>query len=293
VEHCSLSLPIDGALDLRATLRPLNGTFSPDGWWLTARTPDGPASLRVRRTRDRVLGDVWGEGGTWLSARLGRICGLLDDPSSFSTDHPIVAELHHRHPGSRFGRTGLVFDALVNGIVGQKVTGHEAHAAIYGLTRRFGDPAPGPNQNLRLPPDPVRVAEAPYWEFHDLHLEKRRADVLRTVAASATRIEALAGAYPAEAEKVLLGFPGIGPWTVSKTLAPSHGDADQVDVGDFHLKHMVVFHLTGRPRGTDDEMLELLEPFRPHRGRVARLLHTLGHAPKFGARMTPRDITKM
>jgi hypothetical protein len=40
-------------------------------------------------------------------------------------------------------------------------------------------------------------------------------------------------------------------------------------------------------------MLELLDPFRPHRGRVARLIHTLGHEPKFGPRATPRDITRM
>ncbi|MGH8913038.1 MAG: DNA-3-methyladenine glycosylase 2 family protein, partial [Acidimicrobiia bacterium] len=63
--------------------------------------------------------------------------------------------------------------------------------------------------------------------------------------------------------------------------------------GDFHLKHMVVHHLTGRDRGTDDEMLALLEPFRPHRGRVARLIHAMGHAPKFGPRMPRRDITRM
>jgi 3-methyladenine DNA glycosylase/8-oxoguanine DNA glycosylase len=80
---------------------------------------------------------------------------------------------------------------------------------------------------------------------------------------------------------------------VAKTLDASHGDPDQVAVGDFHLKHIVVHHMTGRDRGTDEEMLELLEPFRPHRGRVIRLLHTLGHEPKFGPRMTPRDITKI
>jgi 3-methyladenine DNA glycosylase/8-oxoguanine DNA glycosylase len=137
------------------------------------------------------------------------------------------------------------------------------------------------------------MAEAPYWAYHDLHLEQRRAEVLRRVAASSVQIDALADVASAEAERVLLGFHGVGPWTVSKTLAPSHGDADQVDVGDFHLKHMVVYHLTGRSRGTDEEMLELLEPFRPHRGRVARLLHSLGSEPKFGARMPRRDITKM
>ena len=47
-------------------------------------------------------------------------------------------------------------------------------------------------------------------------------------------------------------------------MAVSHGDADAVAVGDYHLKNVVAWHLLeGRPRGTDEEMMELLEPFRP------------------------------
>jgi 3-methyladenine DNA glycosylase/8-oxoguanine DNA glycosylase len=117
--------------------------------------------------------------------------------------------------------------------------------------------------------------------------------VLRAVAASVERIDRLADAPSSDAAKALLAIPGVGPWTVAKTLAVSHGDADQVEVGDFHLKHMVVHHLTGRSRGSDEEMLELLEPFRPHRGRVTRLLHTLGHEPSFGPRLAPKDITRI
>jgi 3-methyladenine DNA glycosylase/8-oxoguanine DNA glycosylase len=73
----------------------------------------------------------------------------------------------------------------------------------------------------------------------------------------------------------------------------SHGDSDAVSVGDYHLKNIVAWHLAGRPRGTDEEMLALLEPFRPHRGRVIRLLETVGHAPVFGARMPLRNIADM
>lgn len=287
------SLPIEVPLDLKATLRPLHGVFADDGWWLAARTPDGSGSLRVMRTREELRGEAWGEGAQWLIDRLAAIAGLADEPTSFQTDHPIVGELHRRHPGWRFGRTDLVFDALVHGIVEQKVTGHEAQAAMRALRARFGDPAPGPHSRLRLPADPVRMAEAPYWAYHELHLEKRRADVLRRVAASADAVDGWNDLPAARAGERLLGFAGIGVWTVSKTLAVSHGDADQLDVGDFHLKHMVVHHLTGRDRGTDEEMLELLEPFRPHRGRVARLIHTMGHAPKFGPRVALRDITRM
>ncbi len=271
---------------------PIHGWFADDGWWLTARTPLGPGSLRISRSREELFGDAWGDGGPWLLDRLGGIAGLGDDPTEFETDHPVVGELHRRHPGWRFGRTDLVFDALVRAICGQKVTGAEAIAALRGLRRQFGDPAPGPRE-LRLPPDPERMARAPYWVYHGLHLEKRRADLLKRVAATAVRIDKSRYESPSEAAAQLVSIQGVGPWTVSKTISISHGDADQVDVGDFHLKHIVVHHLTGRPRGTDEEMLELLEPFRPHRGRVTRLLHTLGHEPSFGPRLAPKDVTRI
>lgn len=289
----SRAIPIEGPLDLRRTLDPLHGRFAPDGWWLPARTPDGPGSIRLSRTEDELHGTAWGEGGPWLLERLGAIGGLDDDPAALVTDHPVVGELHRRNPGMRFGRTGRVFDALVVAICGQKVTGREAGAAVKGLFRKFSEPAPGPNEDLRLPPHPERMAEAPYWEFHELHLEKRRADVLRRVSADAGRIDSLATLPPHEAAGVLGAYSGIANWSVATTLARSHGDPDQVAVGDFHLKHMVVHHLTGRDRGTDEEMLELLEPFRPQRGRVVRLLGLLGHEPKFGPRMAGRDITRM
>jgi 3-methyladenine DNA glycosylase/8-oxoguanine DNA glycosylase len=287
------SVPIDRPLDLRATLRPLQGRFSDDGWWLAARTAVGPASLRITRTRDHLKGEAWGPGADTLLGRLELIGGLADDPSSFRPADGVVAELHRAHAGWRFGRTDRVFDALIVAICAQKVTGRQARAAIRGLYRRFGDPAPGPNESLRLPPDPERLAGSPYHVFHQLHLEKRRADVIRRVSAEARRIDELASLPPTAAAGALEAFNGISVWTTAKTLEVSHGDPDQVAVGDYHLKHMVVHHLTGRDRGTDEEMVELLEPYRPHRGRVIRLLHLLGHEPSFGPRVAMRDITKM
>jgi 3-methyladenine DNA glycosylase/8-oxoguanine DNA glycosylase len=285
-------IPIEVPLDLRATLRPLHGWFADDGWWLAARTPDGPGTLRITRTHEHLSGEAWGEGAAWLLQRLGDIAGLEDDPTSFITDHPLVGELHRRHPGWRFGKGGFVFDALVRAVCGQKVTGEQAAAALRGLRDRFGEPAPGP-RSLRLPADPAQMAAAPYWVYHEIHLERRRADVIRRAAAMFVSIDGLAEVdSPAAAER-LSAIPGVGVWTIAKTLSVSHGDPDQVEVGDFHLKHIVAHHLTGRARGTDEEMLELLEPFRPHRGRVTRLLHTMGHEPSFGPRVAMSDITRI
>ncbi|MGD2102304.1 MAG: DNA-3-methyladenine glycosylase 2 family protein [Acidimicrobiia bacterium] len=289
----SRSIPVEAPLDLRATLRPLHGRFADDGWWLPARTPDGPGSLRVRRTGSDLIGEAWGPGAGWLLTRLGSIAGLDDDPTTFDSDHSLVRKLHRRHPGWRFGRTDLVFDALVAAVCAQKVTGTEARRASRGLRRRFSAPAPGPNTSLLLSPDPTAMAEAPYHVYHTLHLEKRRADLLRRLASKAADIDALAGKGADQASAALESMSGVARWSAAKTIEVSHGDPDRVAVGDFHFKHIVVHHLTGRDRGTDEEMLELLEPFRPHRGRVIRLLHTLGHEPKYGPRMSPRDITRM
>ena len=69
------------------------------------------------------------------------------------------------------------------------------------------------------------------------------------------------------------------------------GDPDAVSVGDFHLPNMVAWALAGEPRGTDERMLELLEPYRGQRGRVIRLLELGGfEAPRYGPRLSPRRI---
>ncbi len=67
-----------------------------------------------------------------------------------------------------------------------------------------------------------------------------------------------------------------------------------MSVGDFHLPNLVAWALAREPRGNDERMLQLLEPFRPHRGRVQRLLEVSGiRAPAFGPRMESRAIDRI
>jgi 3-methyladenine DNA glycosylase/8-oxoguanine DNA glycosylase len=75
-----------------------------------------------------------------------------------------------------------------------------------------------------------------------------------------------------DAYRRLRAIVGVGPWTAARTALIALGDPDAVPVGDLHIPHMVTWALAGERRGSDERMLELLEPFRGHRGRAIRLM---------------------
>ncbi len=146
---------------------------------------------------------------------------------------------------------------------------------------------------LLLPPSPAALAGRPAWWFHPLGIEAKRAEALRTVAKHAEKLWAWAELGTVELAAKLALLPGVGQWTIGSVLASAVGDPDAVAVGDYHLKNWVSYALDGRPRGTDERMLELLAPYAGQRGRVVRLLLLDSPAPpKFGPTATdPADGT--
>lgn len=285
-----------GRLDLGATLGPLaHGRgdrtirLARTEAWLAFRTADGAATLRLVRTSEAALDvSAWGAGADAAVASVQALVGEADEPDRLIARHPIVRTLQRRHAGLRMPATGRVFDALLPSILEQKVTGTEAFRSYAVLLREHGEPAPGPG-DLLLPPTAERLASLPYWAFHPLGLERRRADVVRRAARRAAWLDGSATAD--EARRRLTSLPGIGPWTAAEVLRSALGDPDAVSVGDFHIPNSVAWALAGEPRGTDARMLELLEPYRGQRGRVQRLLE-VGRitAPRRGPRLAPRGI---
>lgn len=236
----------------------------------------------------RLHAEAWGPGAADALASVPALVGLDDDPSGFDpSPHPLVAEMHARYPDIRLGRTDRVFNSAVHAVLGQKVTGLQAKQSYRALVRRVGERAPLPHVNRRplfLPPTPEQTLDALAGHGSTtLGIDITRTAALREVALVASHLEKL----PAdELHAAMQRIPGIGVWTASETTFAARGHQDAVSFGDYHLKNHIVFALTGRPRGTDDEMAELLEPFRPHRARAVRLILRSGlKAPKYGPRM--------
>jgi len=289
----SLTEPIDLVLTLSPiahgrgdpTIR-----FGPDGIWRATRTPDGPATLRLRAADGGVAVEAWGPGARHAVDGAADLVGANDEPGTLVPHHRLIGELIRRYAGLRLTRTNRPFEALIPAICEQKVAGVEARAAFRGIIAKWGEPAPGPG-GLRLPPAPATLAALPYFAFHPLGLERRRADLIRRAAAIAPRIE---GVTPQEAYARLGAVPGIGPWTLAEVGRVAFGDPDAISVGDYHLPNVVAWALAREPRADDARMLELLEPYRGQRGRVERLLEAAGiTAPRYGPRMAPHRIAEM
>jgi 3-methyladenine DNA glycosylase/8-oxoguanine DNA glycosylase len=302
-------------VDIRRTLGVLvRGSGDPahrvgaDGtFWRAALTLEGPATLALRLAgRGEVAAAAWGPGAEWALAGVPDLLGGRDDPSGFVPAHPLLRDAARRYPGLRVPRTGLVFDALVPAVLEQKVTGREAWRSWRDLVRRFGSPAPGSAatgsaavggpvpRGLWVPPAAADLLALPAWAWHRAGVDLGRQRTLRAAAAVAGRLEECT-ALPAEAALARLRLvPGIGVWTAAEVAQRALGDADAVSVGDYHIPSLVGWALAGAPMD-DDGMLTLLEPYRPHRHRVVRLIEVSGAGlpPRRGPRMAARDYRRI
>lgn len=260
-------------------------------WWRATRAPEGPATTRLRQVGDKCVSlRAWGPGAEWAIEAAPQLLGARDSLEGFDPPAGPVRELHRRLPGLRIPRSNAVFEATVPSILEQKVTGMESRASYRALVKAWGEPAPGPGE-LVCPPAARKLREVPYYAFHPLGVEMRRANVIRMAARHAHRLEAALSLAAPDARRLLGALPGIGPWTAAEVAGVALGDADAVPLGDFHVPHMVSWALAGEPRADDARMLELLEPYVGHRGRVIRLLVAGGiRAPRYGPRSTPRSF---
>jgi len=288
-------------LDLGATLAPhARGPYDQchrvvgGVHWRTWRTPTGPATLRLAAdpTGGCVDAVAWGAGAEWALDAVPALLGDADDAGGFEPPPGRLRDVHRRLAGMRLSRSGRVFEALVPAVLEQLVTSIEAWRCWSRLLSAFGEPAPGAGapEGMLVLPSSSALLEIRDWEWHRLGLDGRRRHTLLAAARVAARLDEAAAFDVDDAVRRLTSLPGIGLWTAAEVVQRSHGAADVVSVGDYHLPNTVGFVFTGAPRTSDEQMLALLEPYRPHRQRVVRLVEACGlRAPRYGPRMPLRD----
>ena len=254
------------------------------GFRRAARCRTGPALVELSVGEDSgIEARAWGAGADESLARLPRMLGF-EEPSWALPADPKLDRLARQHPGLRLVNTGDVFDGLLPIILQQQVTWQEAAFAWRKLVEELGELAPGPHA-MRLAPLPARILDAGIDSLMSLGINRQRARTIHEVAFAASRLERAAELPTAEAYGLLSSVRGVGPWTAGMLLGLRLGRPDAVVVGDLHLPHMVCWALAGEPRGSDERMLELLQPFEQQAFQIVRLIHAARiEAPRRGPR---------
>jgi 3-methyladenine DNA glycosylase/8-oxoguanine DNA glycosylase len=216
----------------------------------------------------------------------GLIPNIATNPYSIlierSSKHPMLERWLRTDERIYTPRSLDVWSDLIPAVLGQRVTTREASKQWIRLWSVCGGYISA-NHLLALS----------YSRFHSLGIEMNRAKTLKRLAEAHAMIERLNNESVETAYRTLMQIPGIGPWTIAETLSRSHGWSDAVSEGDFHLCHHVVYAMTGKSKGTDREMLELLEPFRPFRHLVVMaILHHAKPPPRTAPGTRTPDIRR-
>jgi 3-methyladenine DNA glycosylase/8-oxoguanine DNA glycosylase len=289
---------VSDPLDLERTLRmvlpaaPSLRRLAADGAVYALWTEAGPASVEILRSGELLEATATGPGAEAALAAVPKTVGLDDDPAAFNPGSGLVRDLHRRSLGFRLGATKRVFDTILPVVLGQRVTTAEAKQNYEHLVRATGEAAPG-DSGLLVPPRPEAVLALSSSELHTLGIEQTRGRVIREVAKRAGRLEEIVSFDREAALSRLLAVTGVGPWTAAQVMGAAWGDRDAIPTGDFHLPNVVSWALAGEPRGSDERMLELLEPYRPYRRRALLLVKMSGiHAPRYGPRSGQSVISR-
>ena len=168
-----------------------------------------------------------------------------------------------------------VYSALLRSITGQQLS-VKAAQAIYGrLIERFGGTPPTPQQLLADDPDAMRAAAG---------LSRAKVVALRSLAehvlAGELQIATLDDLPDEEVMRELVAVKGIGEWTAHMFLMFTLHRGDVLPTGDQGIKNAVkqAYGLATVPK--PDAMIELAEPWRPHRTRACEYLwRSLDNAP--------------
>ena len=201
--------------------------------------------------------------------------GLAQDDRyfDFSTEDRGIQRLHFLFPGLRLLRVPWLYDMTCSAILQQRIRTVDAMRDWRRITQRWGSPAP---LGLRAFPPAEALAAVPRFELERIGIDAKRARALLLFAKEQRFVWLKPGMNFATLRELLLRIPGIGPWTTETVLGYGAGDPDAAIPGDLHLPRVVCYALAGEFDGTDERMMELLEPFRGHRFRIIRLLYAAG-----------------
>jgi 3-methyladenine DNA glycosylase/8-oxoguanine DNA glycosylase len=206
-----------------------------------------------------------------------------DGCDQFRPQHPVLRRIVDAYGGLRLLRVPWAFDVAAGAVLQQRVRWEVAYGDFRRIATRWGTPT---SAGIAFP-TARQIASRPAAAIEALSIDPKRARALHALACrEASRPFLNVEPDPVRLRQRLRQLPGIGPWTANMVAGYAAGDPDAVPTGDLHLPSLVTATLADEPEGSDERMLELLEPWRGQRFRVLRLL-------TWAFRRTPRRLAQV
>jgi len=162
---------------------------------------------------------------------------------------------------------GEHYAALVRTIAGQQLSVRAARAIWRKLLDRFDGRAPTPEEVLAADPEELRAAAG---------LSRAKVSYLRSLAdhvvSGELELDRLGELTDDEVVAELVAVRGIGEWSAHMFLIFQLDRPDVLATGDLGIRRAVelAYGLPGLPKPA--ELVELAEPWRPHRTAACRYL---------------------
>ena len=245
---------------------------------------DGPATLELTERKDSIVARAWGPGADAAVESAHAMLGL-HDPGIDDFGHERLNAMLRPVMGTRLSRMPSVAQELPCHVLQQQISWRDAARTWKLMVGIHGEPAPGPS-GLTLPLSFDQLRRIPIHAYQRAGVIQNRIPTLREIGRLGSRIDDWLEESTERYLRLVQTLPHMGPWTARHTLAVAMGHPDVIVPKDYALPHTVCWALTGQPRGTDQQMVDLLEPFRGNRWRVVRLLWALNiSAPRRGPRL--------
>jgi len=164
---------------------------------------------------------------------------------------PLLQEAVVRFRGLRLIGIPDLFEALCWGILGQQINLKFAYVLKKRFVELFGSSLEWEGRTLRLFPSPDRVRQLRIEDMTALQITTRKAEYMIGVAelmaaGELTKDTVRAAGSLREAEKMLVGIRGIGPWTANYALMRCLRMPDAFPIDDVGL-HLAIKYRLGLP----------------------------------------------
>ena len=239
------------------------------------RLPGGAGVIELRPHRDHIGATLWLEDPRDAESAVQRCRALLDldaDPQAVQAalaPDPVIGAAARAVPGRRVPGHPDGAELAIRAVLGQQVSVAGATTLAARLVAAYGEALARPMRGVtHLFPAAEALAHADPAQLA-MPTARRRAVLGLAGALARGEITLSPDADRAEAERRLLGLPGIGPWTVAYVAMRALGDRDAFLPTDLGVRRgLEALGQDGRPAAA----AALAERWRPYRAYALQYL---------------------